>query len=507
MRKLITSLLLFAGLAVTFSSCQSREEQVHVGPNPLEAPQKIAFSFQAPKGLPTTYAFTRPYHDAAEWGIKDNKLYLYEFMVPESATLPLTNPDGYIFLKRHQITVTGSGPSYQAELNVSELSPAGGDARRFFYFVANVAASVGSDLEAGVDTFSKLKSRMLASVQGANASSHGVTFSPVVDANGNVGAYYLPFTGIAVSENGGTTTWGITPGTTDRITVDLVRAVARIDIRTTLAKIAGSTEPNNEDLIITKATLNNTRAKSSVYANNPLEYGVVSGVTPFTKIPAGGINPNSVPAAQTHGLKGRLNKAFYLYENDNNNQEIVSVDIEYQYGATTSTLTVPFTDVAGNKLPIERNYIYVIVLGDGDPNINEGDQTIQGSIVVDSWDDEVIIPTPFQPVAVTANTAVAPNSFDRLSRTLTVATAGVTTPITLTFASNFADTQDTFTATILANANGVIPTWVKTSWNGAVLSVDSVEANTTGQPRSVKIAVVDALHPTNYKYLLTITQL
>ena len=209
MKKTIIGMLtlaLLAGMGLCSCSLNSRQEVNAGGETYNPSAEKITFSFAAPRGLPTTYAI----HDQAEWTIKDNRITLYEF---------LAGPKTYV--KTHELTLTNSGgPEYQASLTAADFVGSGNTIHagenRFFLFVANDEPLTG--LQADVTTVDDVMSRLISRKQSANASCK------VLLQDGK----YLPMVGVAKMGQASTS---IPMSGAAMINVDLIRAVARIDIR------------------------------------------------------------------------------------------------------------------------------------------------------------------------------------------------------------------------------------------------------------------------------------
>ena len=248
MKKTIIGLLTLALLAgLGFSSCSlnSRQEVKENGGAYNPSAEKITFSFAAPRGLPTTYAI----HDQAEWAINSNKITLYEFIAGTKT-----------YVKTHTVGLTGTGPEYNASLTAADFVGAANTIHagenRFFLFVANDEPLTG--LQADVTTVDQVMSRLISRMQSANASCNVLL----------QGGTYLPMVGVAKI---GTESTSIPMSGASTINVDLIRAVARIDIQTTMKATAA--HPEYKEVIIKDAVLKNAYDRTAVGEHRATEIG------------------------------------------------------------------------------------------------------------------------------------------------------------------------------------------------------------------------------------------
>ena len=473
MKKTIVGMLtlaLLAGLGLSSCSLNSRQEVRENGGAYNPSAEKITFSFAAPRGLPTTYAI----HDAAEWAIKDNTITLYEF---------LAGPKTYV--KTHQVTLTNSGgPEYQASLTAADFVGAGNTIHagenRFFLFVANDEPLTG--LQADLTTVDDVMSRLISRMQSANASCK------VLLQDGK----YLPMVGVAKMGQASTS---IPMSGAAMINVDLIRAVARIDIQTTMKATAA--HPEYKEVIIKDAVLKNAYDRTAVGEHRATALTTVGGVKTFATIPAGGVSPSQ----SYNGVMGKLAKAFYLYETPKtlvSKDQAPVVDITVEYDGKEHHVEVPFYQ-NGAVVPVKRNYLYTIILGPKEspvPPVTGGG--VSFAIAVNEWNGPVNVTESLNLLAP-AQGASLPAGYDAKTHKLTVATAGVTN-VQIPFASNFAGS----TSTIVVTAKGN-PDWVQLSYVGSLLTL-TVKPNTTGVKRTAVVSVADASFPTAYQYEIQIEQ-
>ena len=473
MRRTIFGVLLLAlvaGMGLSSCSLNSRQELKENGGAYNPSAEKITFSFAAPRGLPTTYAI----HDQAEWAIKDNTITLYEFLAGSKT-----------YVKTHTVTLTNSGgPEYQANLTAADFVGAGNTIHagenRFFLFVANDEPLTG--LQADVTTVDQVMSRLISRMQSANVSCNALL----------QGGTYLPMVGVAKI---GTESTSIPMSGASTINVDLIRAVARIDIQTTMK--ATTAHPEYKEVIIKDAVLKNAYDRTAVGEHRATGLLPVGDVKTFATIPTGGVSPSQ----SYNGVMGKLAKAFYLYETPQaltSKDQAPVVDITVEYDGKEHHVEVPFYQ-NGAIVPVKRNYLYTIILGPKEspvPPVTGGG--VSFAIAVNEWNGPVNVTESLNLVAP-AKDATLPAGYDAKTHKLTVATAGVTN-VQIPFASNFAGS----TSTIVVTAKGN-PDWVQLSYAGSRLTL-TVKPNTTGGKRTAVVSVADASFPTAYQYEIQIEQ-
>lgn len=435
-RLLITGLagMLFAG----FASCS---QDVKRGSDPqmvdeLVSPslEGITFSLrlsgQAPKLVQTR---ADKIHDAQEWAIKQFQIFVFD-------------SDGK-FVERLKVEGTelqqGAAPTYTYK-SEGKLSVDKNKVLQFF-FLAN------SDDITSLTTSSTLqglKDLVLTKQQTVDPKSILTSVS---------GADYIPMTGMAMI--GGSTFIPYTKGM--QASVDLTRVVARIDIVNRIP-----------ELKITEISLHNAYTKSRV-ASSTAENDRFSGaVKPYKPLPGGGL----VGIRSAAGA--RLDKAFYLYEGVNNQEDkCVYVRIKGELEKDGSTkiyfYNIPFKTKqfgadAGALVPVKRNHRYTIILGD---------KTAKGKVDftfgVEDWTLHTLF-EPFSPVMATApkNDAVYTyKSTGMGTGTLSFVKAGGTATLTL---SCSIEGHTTF------NIEGVKPAWL----TSAQLSGDGNKTLTIVAPQN-----------------------
>ncbi|WP_296158903.1 hypothetical protein [uncultured Porphyromonas sp.] len=465
----LLTLALLAGLGLSSCSLNSRQEVNAGGETYNPSAEKITFSFAAPRGLPTTYAI----HDQAEWAINGNKITLYEFLAGTKT-----------YVKTHTVDLTGPGPEYQASLTAADFVGAGNTIHagenRFFLFVANDEPLTG--LTADVTTVDQVMSRLISRMQSANASCNVLL----------QGGSYLPMVGVAKI---GTESTSIPMSGASTINVDLIRAVARIDIQTTMKATAA--HPEYKEVIIKDAVLKNAYDRTAVGEHRATGLTTVGGVKTFATIPAGGVSPSQ----QYNGVMGKLSKAFYLYETPKalvSKDQAPVVDITVEYDGKEHHVEVPFYQ-NGAVVPVKRNYLYTIILGPKESPVPPvTGQGVSFAIAVNEWNGPVNVTESLNLLAP-AQGATLPAGYDAKTHKLTVAAAGVSN-VQIPFVSNFARS----TSTIVANAKGN-PDWVQLSYAGSLMTL-TVKPNTTGAKRTAVVSVADASFPTAYQYEIKIEQ-
>ncbi len=469
------TLLLAAGMGL--SSCSQlsgRQGDSGEVAAPTSA-DKITFVFAAPRGLPTTYGMI---HDEPEWRIKDNKLSLYEFTASDNK-----------FVKEHTVELEGRGPQYKAELTAAEfVGPKNtihpGENRRFLFVANNTLTKTPTP---GVTTLDEVMKMAMSGAQGVNQPCTDI----LLDKK------YLPMTGMARTGNGTTSENTIIPisnGTS--VTVDLIRAVARIDIRTTMHKTLFS--PNLQRLVIKDAVLNRVCDNTSVGVEKLPVYAVVSGVKPYATIPSEGVRPDK--ALTTNGIPGMLSKAFYLHETvkASSKDDVPFLDITVLYGDNNPKqyhVKVPFVK-DGQPIKVKRNYIYTVVLGRDDLL----EQGVSFGILVNDWEEQIPIAHPLELVAPTTTVA----NYDATTHTLSVPANGSTSAIEIPFKSGFQ--QSSATATVVAEVKGN-PDWLKVTTSGNKVIISDVKPNYTRVERTAVVKVGDRLVGTSvYNYQFRIVQ-
>ena len=465
----LLTLALLAGMGLSSCSLNSRQEVKENGGAYNPSAEKITFSFAAPRGLPTTYAI----HDQAEWAINGNKITLYEFIAGTKT-----------YVKTHTVNLTGSGPEYNASLTAADFVGSANTIHagenRFFLFVANDEPLTG--LQADMTTVDQVMSRLISRMQSANASCNVLL----------QGGTYLPMVGVAKI---GTESTSIPMSGASTINVDLIRAVARIDIQTTMKATAA--HPEYKEVIIKDAVLKNAYDRTAVGEHRATGLLPVGGIKAFATIPTGGLRPGQ----QYPGGMGKLAKAFYLYETPKalvSKDQAPVVDITVEYDGKEHHVEVPFYQ-NGAVVPVKRNYLYTIILGPKESPVPPvTGQGVSFAIAVNEWNGPVNVTESLNLVAP-AQGATLPAGYDAKTHKLTIAAAGVSN-VQIPFASNFAGSSSTIVVTAKGN-----PDWVQLSYAGSLMTL-TVKPNTTGVKRTAVVSVADAIFPTAYQYEIQIEQ-
>ena len=465
----LLTLALLAGMGLSSCSLNSRQEVKENGGAYNPSAEKITFSFAAPRGLPTTYAI----HDQAEWAINGNKITLYEFIAGTKT-----------YVKTHTVNLTGSGPEYNASLTAADFVGSANTIHagenRFFLFVANDEPLTG--LQADMTTVDQVMSRLISRMQSANASCNVLL----------QGGTYLPMVGVAKI---GTESTSIPMSGASTINVDLIRAVARIDIQTTMKATAA--HPEYKEVIIKDAVLKNAYDRTAVGEHRATGLLPVGGIKAFATIPTGGVRPGQ----QYPGGMGKLAKAFYLYETPealSSKDQAPVVDITVEYDGKEHHVEVPFYQ-NGAVVPVKRNYLYTIILGPKESPVPPvTGQGVSFAIAVNEWNGPVNVTESLNLVAP-AQGATLPAGYDAKTHKLTIAAAGVSN-VQIPFASNFAGSSSTIVVTAKGN-----PDWVQLSYAGSLMTL-TVKPNTTGVKRTAVVSVADAIFPTAYQYEIQIEQ-
>ena len=465
-------LLLLLSASIGFVSCTGVSEQRGVSGEGLDliSSSKITFTFDAPKGLPTTYAI----HDEPEWDIKDKSITVYEF-VSRGGTYKEST-----YVKTHHLSLTPKGSAkYSAELQESDLGDAGAlkTMNRCFLFVANNKEDL--TLTAS-HTFDKVEQMAMTATQRANASCKDL----LQDEK------FLPMTGVATTKNG---EHMIPVGGKDvQVSVDLIRTVARIDIRTTMQP--SLTHPEYKSLVIRGAVLKNSVSGTTLGQQRLATPSRVSGILPYASIPATGVEPEK--AIESNGVPGKLAKAFYLYETPitySVKDEMPVVEISFTYGAdnTLHKVEVPFFE-KGRAIPVLRNHLYTIVLGPKN-SLNQG---VAYAIAVGEWKGEVDVKQVLSPIVSEGNVS----GFNAKTHTLDVPVTGNSSGYVIPFRSQFVGSASEFSANLKEPAS-----WL-TVMGGSRITITNVQPNTTGKERTAVVQVEDKSAPGVYTYELKITQ-
>lgn len=527
----IAALAMTLALGLGTSSCKMDDKQASAPAEEQLTPDAkdvITFTFEAPKGLPTTYAPER-IHDWMEWDINnvDGKRYIeiYEFLASNKK-----------FIKAHtlQLTPESGQPRYTAEMKVSDFMGEDNSVhpgeKRILVFVANTDDVIAPmTQEISIDDFYK---RLLKEAS-ANSSDNKKILKDGC----------IPMVGEALMEGSEPFSESkpryegkgiVTIAGGAHIKVDLIRAVARIDLRVTMNQSLSHMEYKRltvKGMRLYNAPCLSTLGERKALAENQEKIKCLRGAYPITEVPTGGIGPDYVG---TDGVHGHFSKCFYLYETpadgqyeqssylakpwDENSTEAMTgtthhpiVDFTVTYGDDTKEyhIRVPFTyqeKTADGKMVtkdiiVKRNHIYTIVLG---PKEGLDDQGAYYKILVNEWDRQVDIPKALELIYPSGSA----EGLDASKHTLTLKDNSKKENIEIPFASNFKE-DHSFTATLkeVTNRKGekVKQDWITPTFADGKLKI-TVQENSGADSRSVVIVVKGDKSAGAYVYELKVTQ-
>lgn len=345
----LSLLLMGAVLAGGLASCSQEQPSRDVeDPTPQVLDPSLGgmtFTFRLPGG-DAQVVDPRAIHDAPEWDLQ--KLWLYEFdaegkllFAPKDIKADLSQADP-------------TQPTYVYK--IANLS-GGSVERRQFYFVANLNTAPG----AAGDKLADVQKKVLAAKMSTKSADVLMSTKDAVLPNGTDKAdYRIPMTGLA--KHMGSSIIHYLPNTSAEVT--LVRVVARIDILNYIP-----------DFKITKISLEGAFDSSYLDTQTvndkiaaPAGAARVSGIEPFASL-NGGLSGN-------RANPGTLAKAFYLYEGENTAKDCVAVRIEATFHGAGRVYLIPFKtkDAQGNftqPVPVKRNHLYKISIGDKEGESNE----------------------------------------------------------------------------------------------------------------------------------------
>lgn len=329
---------------VGFTSC-TNTDAVDTAEGP--SPRTVTFNISLPNGDPVRYTRAQ---DATEYTLTSLKLLSYDAATDLlEAAAETVSPTAN----------TNDGSTYTWSKSFG-TDPAAKNPARRFVFVGNDDTAIGS-LAAGAAYDD------LASIKCTPTIAAGTALSSVFSANN------LPMSGIA-KQTGGTDIISLGQSATAAATVEMVRCVARIDVKNTVT-----------NLVITGLTLDNVVSKG--YLMPPATLAAadakVSNVGLFTALPAGGLTTST-----NDGVT--LAKAFYVYEDAAGADDILTLNVKGTVSGVPVYYSIPFkvkytvansTDESG--IAIERNHLYTVQLGNGAPiAVNT---SVQPTIVSAVW--------------------------------------------------------------------------------------------------------------------------
>lgn len=488
----------------------------------------ITFTIEAPKGLPTTYAEER-IQDEEEWYISDNTIEIFEFLASNKK-----------FLQRHRLKLTpvSGQPRYTGEMKVSDFLGEDGSKHpgenRVLVFIANRRIGNTDIVVNNVKTVSDFYSMRLLEMRSYDTNKGPLTMVGEAQSDGSESF------GPDNQRYEGNSQVPIVGGS--HIKVDLIRAVARIDVRVTMTQ--SLSHMTYKRLVVRDLSLENAPYESTIGERKELpdgaaKIGFASSFWSVTKIPSGGLTPEY---DQCNGVPGLLTKAFYIYEtphvnnvkqdseggtayyrpkeikdtlDENAKCPILEVQVDYgdDYISPDNNpnggrryLYIPFTDEDGKDIPIKRNHIYTVVIGP-----NELENEIQGvhyKIIVNDWERQVDITKALELIYPQLDSQKI-DGLDAARHTLSVQAAGVE-KVEIPFASNFkAGASETFEASILEikdrQGKPVDQSWISASFEGNKLAI-KVQKNETAGERSAVIVVKGKSSDDAYTYQLKVTQ-
>ncbi|MUU02809.1 hypothetical protein [Alistipes sp.] len=338
--------------AWTAVSCSSEPAACGCGDDGSTIP--VSFTMNTPAGEAVPYGTTRATHDEAEWTIHRLTLYVYSVDDAGRGT----------FLRRYatdasgdqaiSIVSNGAGTyNFTLKAPVSDLK-----ARQRFVFVANDAFDEPSPGESQDELENKLAGIVLEEGHSADklaAKGTGIAMS-----------------GIARSNSSDVVT--ITPGV--KCEVSLRRIVARVDVQN-----------NTPNLVIGSIELLNAAPRGYLFPHDPVAAASESYITEAMNA--------EVALGTTYDEQKDLKKVFYLYERHNEDGNGAEIKITYTVNSSKGEVVVPFRKTSDTRefVDVERNTLYTVVLGNGDPvTTNE----VKFSLRIEDWNvvdmDEAVDP-------------------------------------------------------------------------------------------------------------------
>ena len=338
--------------AWTAVSCSSEPAACGCGDDGSTIP--VSFTMNTPAGEAVPYGTTRATHDEAEWTIHRLTLYVYSVDDAGRGT----------FLRRYatdasgdqaiSIVSNGAGTyNFTLKAPVSDLK-----ARQRFVFVANDAFDEPSPGESQDELENKLAGIALEEGHSADklaAKGTGIAMS-----------------GIARSNSSDVVT--ITPGV--KCEVSLRRIVARVDVQN-----------NTPNLVIGSIELLNAAPRGYLFPHDPVAAASESYITEAMNA--------EVALGTTYDEQKDLKKVFYLYERHNEDGNGAEIKITYTVNSSKGEVVVPFRKTSDTRefVDVERNTLYTVVLGNGDPvTTNE----VKFSLRIEDWNvvdmDEAVDP-------------------------------------------------------------------------------------------------------------------
>ena len=338
--------------AWTAVSCSSEPAACGCGDDGSTIP--VSFTMSAPAGEAVPYGTTRATHDEAEWTIHRLTLYVYSVDDAGRGT----------FLRRYATDASGdqaiSIVSHGAgTYNFTLKAPVSAlNARQRFVFVANDAFDEPSPGESQDELENKLAGITLEEGHSADKLAAKGTGSAMA--------------GIARSNSSDVVT--ISPGV--KCEVSLRRIVARVDVQN-----------NTPNLVISSIELLNAAPRGYLFPHDPVAAASESYITEAMNA--------EVALGTTYDEQKDLKKVFYLYERHNEDGNGAEIKITYTVNSSKGEVVVPFRKTSDTRefVDVERNTLYTVVLGNGDPvTTNE----VKFSLRIEDWNvvdmDEAVDP-------------------------------------------------------------------------------------------------------------------
>ena len=406
--------------ATAFSAC-SNENEVTKSQETLKSDGSIVFSLNLPVGDPLVFTRGIYNQDDSEAALKS--LRMFEFYADTEVLVASKDID-----VDNDLTATAGSYEYT-------YTPGTGytDSRaRRFIFIANdgISLTAGETID---DLMGKLATQSLADDD--------------PDTNiWNAGA--LPMTGEAITGGSNVIPIDLTADAPTAVSVDLVRAVARIDIVNFTPKLE-----------IKKIKLVKVNPKSYILPHLdaagkvvvPTGMTKVNDITPFRTYDNGTLTTFRIPDTKIapNGTVGiadtlHLNKAFYVYEEAEAADELSALHLQItgELQGVDVFYNIPFwksylKDETPSDAPLEilRNHIYTVYIGDGSkPSINT---SIKMSIQVKDWKRQNVTDDFDDDIFKNSSTDANVTGYERATQTFTLANAAITSDFGLKISDDY----------------------------------------------------------------------
>lgn len=434
----------------TFFSCSSESVSMR-NEDSGDINPCILFAIGTPKGD----AFTYDIQDAAESKIKS--LYLYKF---DSDKKLIADPISINV--ESDLIKTSTGCTYQEDIDPTQKG------EYYFFLVANEAPSDQMTVGKTIDDLQAIVMHKALADNTSCATLLNDEAFPMTGVATKFGNERIPLTNDGVA-----------------IQVILRRVFARLDIKN-----------NMEGLVINDIKVVTANDQSYLFPREEDESILVPTaikneikILPFTPI-------------TTPLNKGdEMTKAFYLYEgNQSSKEEAVHVEITGKLGGVNVLYSIPFWkdsegDEVGQEIPIQRNHLYHLFLGDGSEKMPDVHADASFMLIDKEWNEQTVMEA-FEIISATYN-SVEGTTYDIQKHELNIDNSASSN---LTFDLSTLYTNHTkFTATITGT-----PAWITATIIDNKLTIHVTE-NTTGVPvpRDAEIKVFsDASPSTTYTILI-----